>query len=175
MVKRKQTEAQDNNTGEAVPPPVAEVPLAQPVDEIEGAAATPAATEQPKKEWTKRPDPFGILSVNWADGYKIAMLESDSNREIYIRFGEGSKDAMPKNFEAIKRMFKEEFKMYWDPKVQGWAKEIKPGVTPLIKQQNSAVRKAVEDAFVKAVKLEEQSARGPSTSDMSQFRNVRGV
>ena len=65
-----------------------------------------------------------------------------------------------KNFEAIKKMFKE-YGMYWDPKVQGWAKGLKFGMTPLIKEQNRKTRAAVEDAFYTAIELEE-AVRGPS-------------
>jgi hypothetical protein len=126
-------------------------------------------SEATKKEWTKRPDPFGIESIHWQDGYRVSLKESDANREIYVQFGSGAKSDTPKNFEAIRKLFKEEFGMYWDGKVQGWAKELKPGVTPIIKEQNKNVRAAVEEAFYKAVALEEAS-RGPSLSEYARGR-----
>jgi hypothetical protein len=172
MVRKKQTESRDSTHSVDVAPPAADIPVAQPVDEIEGAPATPAAAEQPKKEWAKRPDPFSILSINWQDGYKVSLVESDSNREIFIKFGNGSKADAPKNFEAIKKMFREEYKMYWDVKVQGWAKELKQGYTPLIREDNGKVRAAVEEAFYKAVELEEQSDRGPSLSEAAKQRSA---
>ena len=171
MVKRKQTESQDSTTSAAVAPPATEIPLAQPIDEIEGAAATPAATEQPKKQWTKRADPFGIESINWPDGYRISLKESDANREIFIQFGNGSKADSPKNFEAIRKMFKEEYGMHWDVKVQGWAKGLKQGVTPLIREENRDIRAAVNEAYYKAVELEEAS-RGPSLAQQDRERGA---
>ena len=151
MPRKKQAEPQE--------PTAATTP--SPVDQVEG---NPAAPEEPKKQWTnKRPDPFGIESILWQDGYRVSLKESDSNREIYVQFGNGTKADSPKNFEAIKKMFKEEFGMYWDGKVQGWAKGLKQGITPLIREQNRDIRAAVEEAYYKAVELEE-AARGPSLS-----------
>jgi hypothetical protein len=145
-----------------------ENPTSQPVDEIEGGAAPSAATDQPKKEWTKRPDPFGIEKINWQDGYSISLKESDANREIFVQFGSGIRADSPKDFEAIKKMFKEHG-MYWDGKVQGWAKGLKQGITPLIREQNRDIRTAVEEAYYKAVDLEE-AVRGPSLSQQGRER-----
>jgi len=138
------------------------------VDEVEGAA--PAA-EDTQKQWTKRPGPFGFETVRWADGYSVSLKESDSNREIFIKFGSGAKTDQPQSFETIKKMLKEEYGMYRDAKVQGWAKELKPGSTPLIKEQNKKVRTAVEEAFYKAVAMEESSERGPSLTDHARERS----
>src|SRR5580692_9045873 len=91
----------------------------KPVNEIEGGTAA-----QEPKQWTKRRDPFDIDVFRWQDGYRISLNESDSNREIFVQFGSGAKPDAPKNFEAIRKMFKEEFGMYWDAKVQGWAKAL---------------------------------------------------
>ena len=165
MVRKKQNESQEE-TGAATASP--------PVDEIAGGAAASTAADQPKKQWTKRPDPFGIHSINWNDGYKVSLLESDSNREVFIRFGNGSKDDAPKNFEAIRTMFKEEYGLYWDPKVQGWAKGLKQGVAPLVREQNRNIRAAVAEAYYKAIELEEASERGPSLSEQAKERSGVG-
>ena len=45
-------------------------------DEIAGDAA-PARAEEQGKQWAARPDPFPIHSINWPDGYKISLVESD--------------------------------------------------------------------------------------------------
>jgi hypothetical protein len=37
------------------------------------------ASKTTKKEWTKRPDPFGIESILWQDGYRVSLKESDAN------------------------------------------------------------------------------------------------
>ena len=137
-------------------------------DHVEGA---PPSGEETQKQWTKRPDPFGFETIRWADGYSVSLKESDANREIFIKFGNGAKTDQPQSFEIIKKMLKEEYGMYWDAKVQGWAKELKPGITPLIKEQNKKVRTAVEEAFYKAVAMEESSQRGPSLTDHARERS----
>ena len=157
MPRKKQLELNATETDAAT---------AAPADTIEAGTAAPE-----QKEWSKRPDPFGFQSINWQDGYKIGLLESDTNREIFIRFGSGQKSDQPQAFEAIKTMLREEHGMYWDPKVQGWAKGLKFGQTPLIREQNRAVRTDVEEAFYKAVALEE-AARGPSLSEYAKERSA---
>lgn len=165
------------------------IPTQSTVDEIEGAAATPDAVGEAKKQWTARPDPFPIHSINWPDGYKVSLIESDGKWDddpakrrpklIYIQFGSGARADQPKNFEAIKEMFSETFRdaksrMHWDPRVLGWAKELKFGGSPLVREQNRNDRTAVEEAFYKAVEMEE-AARGKSLSDHVRQRGGVGM
>lgn len=149
-------EITENGTPTDQANPDAEVPF-------DAAGLEDPAAGQAKKTWTPRPDPFDSKLVKWADGYKVQLLESDSNREIFVQFGNGSKADQPQAFEAIKKTFKDAG-MYWDPKVQGWAKGLKLGQTPLIREENRRVRAAVEDSFYQAVALEEDK-RGPSLSE----------
>jgi hypothetical protein len=142
-------------------------------DETPGTADQPRAAEQPAKTWAKRPDPFGFESIRWPNGYTMRLMESDENREIFIRFGAGTKDDLPMNFEAIKKMLKNDYKMYWDVKVQGWAKGLKQGQTPLIREENKRTRAQVEEAFGRAVALEEEQ-RGLSLSESAREQNGRG-
>jgi hypothetical protein len=165
MAPRKKQELAEttisNPTEIETAPPSSEQPAVQ-------SATDETTAEAPKKEWVKRPDPFGIQSIKWEDGYRISLKESDSNREIYIQFGKGNRADLPENFEAIKKMFREAG-LHWDVKVLGWAKGLKFGMTPLIREDNRKVRSLVEDVFYKAVELEE-AARGPSLSDLAKER-----
>ncbi len=174
-MSRRQTAAQST-------PPVDEnqAPAngGQPNDEIQTA---PDASDETQKQWTARPDPFPIHSVNWQDGYKVSLVESDGKWDddwqkrqpklIYIQFGTGQRADQPKNFDAIKKLFKEEYGMYWEPAVQGWAKSLQFGVSPLVKEENKHDRSAVEEAFYKAVALEEET-RGPSLSEHLRQRSA---
>jgi hypothetical protein len=168
--QEERTEATVSNTTEVeTAPPSNEQPAVQSTT-AEPTPAEATTAEAPKKEWVKRRDPFGIQSIKWDDGYRISLKESDSNREIYVQFGSGNKADLPKSFEAIKKLFRE-IGMHWDIKVMGWAKGLKLGMTPLIREDNKKVRSQVEDAFYKAIELEE-AARGPSLSDMAKERSA---
>lgn len=171
MARRKKDDSQAPGTDQGDGPFIDHVdgPF---TDEAEGAAP---ARDDEQKQWTKRPDPFGFETIRWADGYAVSLKESDANREIFIQFGKGTKSDQPQNFELIKKMLKEEYGMYWDAKVQGWAMEIKPGITPLIKEQNKKVRTAVTEAFYKAVAMEESSPRGLSLTDHARERGGMAV
>ena len=141
-----------------------------PGSEVNLDADVPPEMQDVQKSWSRRPDPFPIETIRWQEGYAISLKESDSNREIYIQFGTGAKTDQPKNFEVIRKMLKEEYSMHWDPAVLGWAKGIRPGVTPLIKEENRDVRAAVEEAFYKAVAMEE-AVRGPSLTEHARQRS----
>jgi hypothetical protein len=160
MARKKQDPSTDNagQPADVVPP-----------NENNPDVDLPPEMQEVGKTWAKRPDPFGFQSVRWQDGYAIALKESDANREIFIQFGSGQRTDQPMAFEAIKKMFKEEYGMYWDAKVQGWAKGLKPGITPLIKEQNRKLRGAVEEAFSKAIELAE-AVRGSSLSEQGRGR-----
>lgn len=153
--------------------------LGAPTDEFDPIAEAPPEMKEVAKTWAKRPDPFPVHAINWEHGYKVKLVESDGkwddDREkrmpklIYIQFGTGERSDQPKNFEAIKKMLKDEYGMHWNPEVQGWAKNLEFGVSPLTRENNSHDRAAVEEAFFKAVAMEE-AVRGPSLSDYARER-----
>jgi len=162
MAKRKQ-DASADNAGESVQEALA--------DNFNPDADVPPEMQEVEKARVKRPDPFGFDAIRWPDGYTIRLMESDANREIFIQFGSGSKDDQPKNFEAIKKILKDDHKMYWDVKVMGWAKGLRFGITPLVREDNKRTRAQVEDAFCKAVALEEEK-RGPSLTEYARERSA---
>lgn len=147
-------------------------------DPTEPAAATvepPVATapeperepgdEAPQKQWVQPPDPHSTHGVYWPDRYGIhyqASRGSSKGRQAQIRFGEGTQEDMPKNFDEIKPLLKEHG-MGWNPEDKAWGKRMR-------NQFDRQVRDEVEGLLTKIVALEEK-VRGPHAHKTGQERS----
>lgn len=124
--------------------------------------------EEPKKQWTQRPNPFPSHSYYWNDGYKVSYQESEFEDrtgrrviEAQIKFGTGSKEDQPKNFEEVKAFLKEN-NLFWNPEDKAWGKRLR-------NRFDAETRGDVEKLLPQIVALEEKQ-RGPSAGTAAAER-----
>ncbi len=112
----------ETGTAIAEPPPST---LAEPT----AAAASPVAETGGRRSFADRvgqkqratiPDPFGIATDHLAG---VRLFESRQDRQMAIKFGDGSPDAKPSQ-AVINRM--KEAGYHWSPAHKVWAHPVRP-------------------------------------------------
>ena len=106
-------------------PPAAELPVAQ-LAPAEAPAAEPKADGQSfaervgQKQRPAIPDPFGIATDHLAG---VRLFESRQDRQMAIKFGDGSPDAKPSQ-AVINRIKEAGYR--WNPGDRVWAHPVRP-------------------------------------------------
>jgi hypothetical protein len=122
------------------------------------------------KHWAKAPNPFSSIGYYWQD-YAIRYQENHERNEVQIKFGDGTLDAKPKNFEKIEPLLKANG-MRWNSKDKAWylrlewqVKNTEEGAAQTneqVRRNNAKARGMIENLLPEIVKLEEE-VRGPAT------------
>lgn len=124
--------------------------------------------QKPFARAVRRADPFPSHGLQWPDGYRIGVQESDSRKTVEIQFGDGSRDERPLAMEESIKPFLKAEGMYWNG-TNAWA--INLAVPPKGRREslaeqyermahNAQVRARVEDVILPAVVAMEEEKRG---------------
>ncbi len=140
------------------------------VDDLASSAEFTGETGPGRRQWAKAPNPFPSIGYYWPD-YEIQYQENVERNRVGIKFGDGTKAAIPLNFEKIKPLLLANG-LRWDAKDRAWTlalewqvKNSEEGAAQTneqIRRQNAKIRGQIEELLPELVKLEEE-VRGPAT------------